>query len=135
MMKKMGCIMPLLLLFLLAGCQNDLPEPETKDISFQLEEAVQASGYSITQVDPFFVRHEVKGQDVYIECMVKGVSFRNNGAKMVLFIDGKKTKEIKQAAFIVKGLQSGTHQIKLELIKQNEHLATATKEIEVVIHE
>lgn len=132
-MKKKSYLMSLLVLFLLAGCQNDLPEPETKDVSFQLEQAVQASGYSIAQADPFFVRHQVKGRDVYIECMVKSVSFRNNGAKMVLSIDGKKTKEIKQAAFIVKGLPSGTHQLRLELIKQNEHVATATKEIEVVI--
>lgn len=132
-MRKIGYIMPLLLLFLLVGCQKDIPEPETKELSFRLEEAVQASGYSVAQVDPFFVRHQVKGHDVYVECVVKGASFRNSGAKMVLSIDGKKTKEIKQAAFIIKGLQSGTHHLKLELIKQNEHSATATKELKVVI--
>ncbi|MCQ6275145.1 hypothetical protein JMM81_09240 [Bacillus sp. V3B] len=132
-MKKMYYIMPLLLLSLLVGCQNDIPEPETKDISFQLDKAVQASGYQVVQADPFFVKHQVKGKNVYIECMVKDISFRNNGAKIVLSIDGKKNKEIKQAAFIVKELQSGTHQLKLELFKQNEHSAKAIKEIEVVI--
>lgn len=132
-MKKMCYIISLLFLFLLVGCQNDIPEPETKDTSFQMNEAVQASGYSISQIDPFFVKYQVKGHDVYVECRVKDVSFRSGDAKIVLFINGKKTKEIKQAAFVVKGLPSGTHQLKLELIKQNEHSAKAIKEMEIVI--
>ena len=38
-MKKMCYIIPSLFIFLLVGCQNDIPEPETKDISFQMNEA------------------------------------------------------------------------------------------------
>ena len=52
------------------------------------------------------MKHQVKGNDVYIECIVKDASFRNNGTKLILYIDGKKTKEINNAAFIVKGLKS-----------------------------
>jgi hypothetical protein len=132
-MKKLRVIVPLFFLLLMVACQKDIPEPQTKDTSFQSTKAVQASMNELANIDPFFVSHQVKGRDVYIECRIKDVSFRNNGTFMVLSIDGKKTKEIRNAAFIVKGLQSGTHQLKLELMKQNEHTVTTTKEFKVMI--
>ena len=64
---------------------------------------------------------------------LKDISFRNDLAIMILTIDGKKMNEINHPAFIIKGLQKGTHQIKLEIMKKNEKIASATKEFKVTI--
>ena len=132
-MKTLRFMVPLFIPIFMVACQKDLPEPETKKTSFQPYEAVQASVKGLPNVDPFFISHQVKGNDVYVECRVKDISFRNDGATMILSVDGKKTKEINQPAFIIKDLQKGTHQIKLEIIKQNESIAASTKEFKVII--
>lgn len=69
--------------------------------------------------------------------MISGISFRSNHTgnkgKMILFIDGKKTKEISSAAFIVKGLNPGTHKVKLEIVKINNQPYDLTKEFYATI--
>lgn len=122
-----------MILMLMTACGDNISDPETKDFaSLQRENAVQVSGVFAAN-DFFSVKHQVKGRDVYLECIVKGASFRNNGAKILLYVDGKKTKEINNAAFIVKGLNKGTHKIKLELMETGKQTASAEKEIEVMI--
>ncbi|WP_394232638.1 hypothetical protein [Niallia oryzisoli] len=132
-MKKMHGLIVLLLLLPLAACQKDIPEPETKDVSFYLNEAVHASAMNSAQDDSFYVKYHVRGKDVFFECIVKNASFRNHGARIVFSIDGKKTTEFHSAAFIVKDLPSGTHHAKLELFKENENVAAAVKEMEISI--
>ena len=132
-MKTLRFMVPIFFTIFMVACQKEIPEPETKDISFHSDEAILASAKELPEVDPFFISHQVKGNDVYVECRIKGVSFRNDHAIMVLTIDGKKMNEINHPAFIIKGLQKGTHQIKLEIMKKNEKRVSATKEIKVTI--
>lgn len=133
-MKKIKIIVVIVIMSILASCQKDIPEPETKKTSIKSNQVVEASSWSNNENnDPLFIRHIVKGQDVYIECIVKGASFRNNGAKIILTIDGKKQQTINSAAFVVKGLSTGQHQVKLELFKGTDEKAAANKEFEVVI--
>lgn len=122
----------LILPILMVACQKEIPEPKVKNISLYPYEAILASANKL-EVDPFFVSHQVKGNDVYVECRIKNISFRNNLALLVLTIDGKKMNEINHPAFIIKGLQKGTHQIKLEIMKKNEKNPTATREFKVTI--
>ncbi|MDE3838397.1 hypothetical protein C0966_03220 [Bacillus methanolicus] len=113
---------------LLPACHKDIPEPET-NISILPIEYVNAAGDQPVSVledggdKTFFVRHHIRGENLYIECMVSGISFRSNHTgntgKIILSIDGKKTKEISSAAFIVKGLNPGTHRVRLEVVKTN----------------
>ena len=56
----------------MVACQKEIPEPETKDISFHSYEAILASAKELRKVDPFFISHQVKGNDVYVECRIKG---------------------------------------------------------------
>ena len=119
-MKTLRLMVPLFLPIFIVACQKEIPEPETKEISFYPYEAILASAKELGKVDPFFIRHQVKGNDVYVECRIKDISFRNGLAIMVLTIDGKKMNEINHPAFVIKGLQKGTHQIKLEILKKNE---------------
>jgi hypothetical protein len=125
----------------LSACQRDIPEPE--NISIMPIEYVNAIGDQpvLAQEDDrdktFFVRHHVRGGNLYIECMIPGISFRSNQTgntgKIILSIDGKKTKEISSAAFIVKGLNKGTHRVKLEIVKTNNQPYELTKEFYVTI--
>ena len=132
-MKTLRLMVPLFFTIFMVACQKEIPEPETKNISFHSDAAILASAKGLAEVDPFFISHQVKGNDVYVECRIKDVSFRNDHAIMVLTIDGKKMNEINHPAFIIKGLQKGTHQIKLEIMKKNKKNASATKEFKVTI--
>jgi hypothetical protein len=70
----------------------------------------------------FFVSSKTKGSNVYVECILSGISFREsdrNGqkvGKLIIWLDGKKTKEVNSAAFIIKGLPPGSHEVKLEVV-------------------
>ena len=132
-MKTLRLMVPLFLPIFIVACQKEIPEPETKDISFYPYEAILASAKELGKIDPFFISHQVKGNDVYIECRIKDISFRNDLAIIILTIDGKKMNEINHPAFVIKGLQKGTHQIKLEILKKNEKISSATKEFNVTI--
>ena len=128
-MRKYGCIGSLFLLLMLTACQKDLPEPETKEFASHHNEAIQASGLVMSAGKNLLVKHQVKGNDVYVECIVKGASFRNDGTKLILYIDGKKTKEVNNAAFILKGLNQGSHKIKLDLIIKDINTASCNRRI------
>src|SRR6476620_249193 len=132
-MKTLRLMVPLILPIFIVACQKEIPEPETKDISFYPYEAILASAKELGKIDPFFISHQVKGNDVYVECRIKDISFRNDFAILILTIDGKKMNEINHPAFVIKGLQKGTHQIKLEILKKNEKISSATKEFNVTI--
>ncbi|KON89217.1 hypothetical protein AF332_22020 [Sporosarcina globispora] len=141
-MKSQKYIILLLVFFVLAACQKDLPEPETKmdADSIRNVEAASAIPAPVAESgnkDPFFVRHQVKGRDIFVECIVQDVSFRKHSSKekgkILLYINGKKKDEIHSAAFIVKGLPSGKHRIGLELIKGNNAKASSKKEFIVLI--
>jgi hypothetical protein len=70
----------------------------------------------------FFVQSSIKGNNVYVECVLSGISFREanqNGqkaGKLVIWLDGKRREEVNSAAFIIKGLSPGEHKVKLEVV-------------------
>ena len=132
-MKRLRFMVPLFIPILMVACQKEIPEPETKNISSSSYEAVPATARERALVEPFFISHQVKGNDVYVECRVKGVSFRNDLATIILTVDGKRMDDINHPAFIIKDLQKGSHHIKLEIMKKNQRLASATKEFVVTI--
>jgi hypothetical protein len=86
-----------------------------------------------------FVQYESKGNNVFVECIVTGVTFRemdeNNQktGKMIIWIDGKKSKEVSTAAFIIKDLKSGSHKLKLEVVDLHNKPYGLTKEFKVNI--
>ena len=83
-----------IILTILVSCQNDKPKPETKrEFSLVSPKQVFASSFVTEEVeDSFFVKHHVKGRDVYIECIVKGASFREKNAKIIVYIDEERRK-------------------------------------------
>ncbi|WP_017753602.1 hypothetical protein [Calidifontibacillus oryziterrae] len=74
------------------------------------------------------VKEFVKGNDVFVECVISDFTFsKRDGTKknkqgygfLQLYLNGKKIDNIYTAAFIIKGLPIGKHQIKLELVNND----------------
>jgi hypothetical protein len=100
------------------------------------------SGFNVmpsTEIPSLFVHHEIKGEQVLIECIVTGISFRETDhskgkiGKIVVWVDGKKKTEVNAAAFIVKGFSSGSHRVKLEVVNLNNESYGMAKEFVVNI--
>jgi len=124
----------------LMGFQNNMENSAQLDILPVIDlspmEDVPVTAKNEEKNDPFFVKHKVNGKEVFIECIVQGVTFRDNGAnkgKILLYVDGVKKEEISSAAFIVRGLPSGTHQLKLEVVQADDSQLQMTKEFYVTI--
>ncbi|KAA0548054.1 hypothetical protein FZW96_09995 [Bacillus sp. BGMRC 2118] len=87
------------------------------------------------------VRHNVKNKDIYVEVVVNGFTFSSKDSKqpklnegyLKVYLNGRQVDEIHQAAFILKGLPSGKHQLKLELVQNDGSSYDIQKEMEVVI--
>jgi len=124
----------------LMGFQNNMENSAQLDILPVIDlspmEDVPVTAKNEEKNDPFFVKYKVNGKEVFIECIVQGVTFRDNAAnkgKILLYVDGVKKEEISSAAFIVRGLPSGTHQLKLEVVQADDSQLQMTKEFYVTI--
>lgn len=140
-MKRFIYLYIICLFIVTAGCQRDKPKPETKFIvqtvnSLNLDD-VPVTAMAQNNKEQFFVNHQVRGKNLFIECIVPGITFRetnaSNKGSIILYIDGQKKDQISSAAFIVKGLSAGTHKIKLEVLKDNETSSIMKKEFYVTI--
>lgn len=130
------------LLLVTAGCQRDKPKPETKFYvqtvnTLKNLDDVPVTAMALNNKEQFFVNHQVRGKNLFIECIVPGITFRDTNAAnkgiIILYVNGKKKENISSAAFIVKGLSSGTHRIKLEVLKDRETAPMMKKEFYVTI--
>lgn len=87
------------------------------------------------------IRHHVKDRNVYIEVVISPFQFKkptqskkvNGEGHVHLFLNGKKVDEIYQAAFIVKGLPPGKHQLKVEIVHNDHSPYPIAKEFDVDI--
>lgn len=140
----------IILLFFLAGiisgCQKDLSKLETKpkidsmdQLSYFHSEIVPVYKQNLKEIPSLFVQHKIKGNQILVECIINGVSFRESDhskqkiGKMIVWVDGKKNSEVTSAAFIIKGLSPGVHKLKLEVVKLNSEPYGLTKEFIVNI--
>ena len=92
---------------------------------------------AITQVhDDFQVGFSTKGTSVFVDCYTREYSFTPNSEKplasVFVYVDGEKINEMKTAAFIIKDLSQGKHQIKVDLIDEQKQ-TTYTKKFSVHI--
>lgn len=124
-----------------------MPKPETKpkiiaiDQSSHLQaDIVPVYNQNLREIPSLFVQHKTNGNQVLVECIVNGVSFRESDhskqkiGKMIVWVDGKRNTEVTSAAFIIKDLRPGGHKIKLEVVKLTNEPYGLTKEFMVNIH-
>jgi len=82
----------------------------------------QVSSQINHQQPALFVHYRTRGDRVFVSCVVDGVSFREMDhpkqkiGKMIVWIDGRKYREVSQAAFVIKQLPPGRHLIKLDVV-------------------
>ncbi|MEH7177298.1 hypothetical protein [Neobacillus vireti] len=91
------------------------------------------------QSPSLFVQSKTKDNNVFVECIVTGISFRESDqkfqkvGKFVVWLDGKRSQEVNSAAFIIKDLSPGRHEIKLEVVDLNNKPYGLTNEFMVNI--
>jgi hypothetical protein len=129
----------MLMLIYLTACQRDIPEPETKGLSFINPLTVVAAENNSDRNAPFYVHYFTKDNQLFVECIVGNYSFRNQpvkgkqSGKLIVYIDGNKYREVSSAAFIIRDLSSGEHKIKLSVINKNGQPTGLEKEFSVKI--
>lgn len=141
MVKCIVHIFLLMLFIVLAGCQRDIPEPESdqdKSSGPILENNEVRAVASSLQSSPFEVRYQITGGNVLIECKLHEVSFRRDHpnkqiGKMEVSVDGKKMKEVDSPVFIIKGLSPGNHTITLQVVDLMNHPYPLKKELQIVM--
>jgi len=120
----------LIAILIMAACRNEIPEPEA--LSAKAEDSIRI------QMKDMTVRHHVRGQSVYIECVAPGISFSDKGpadrkGKIRVYIDGKLEGEQQTAAFILKGLEKGDRHVKLDIVTLDNQSYGISKEFFVNI--
>ena len=133
------------LLFVSTGCVEDKPKPESnvEIVPMQVADLKQDSIEVIVHQQKSLeltIKHHVRNQDVYVECYIphftfkeKGGNKRNGEGHIDVFVDGKKVNEMNTAAFIIKGLEKGVHEMRLEVIHNDSSSYDLTKTIEFTI--
>jgi hypothetical protein len=123
-LQKRHIILFLFLFVVLGACGNDKPAPETVVFAMTNQENKL-----------FQVKHDVKGKDVLIECIVADFPFRKgtNGGHINVYLNGQKVNEIYTAAFMMRGLPTGKHVIRLELVYNDGKITGLSHEFAVTI--
>ncbi|MCA1053391.1 hypothetical protein LCM10_00230 [Rossellomorea aquimaris] len=125
-MKKIICLM--LMLMVVSGCKDDMPEPETFSFSHKAHAKESLS-----------IKHIVQGNQVFIECIVPDVTFTSSrkGAKKGKIIVTSNTnglyKEFYTAAFVVRNLPKGNHILTVEVVSPGNKSLGIKKQLYVTI--
>ncbi|RFU71150.1 hypothetical protein D0469_04220 [Peribacillus saganii] len=127
-----------ILLLSCAGCGRQIPEPENLIENLaKVPSAPNAEASQLGDAEKFIVRHFVRGNDVFVECIIKDFSFtrqdEQQSGKLIVSVDGKRKEEIQTAAFIIKGVDKGPHTIKLELVDEKNRPYSIEKEFKIHI--
>jgi hypothetical protein len=145
MLKKYIGLFILPFLLTTVGCTNDKPHPETNTRVIPVKvEGVRNIPYvevsTMQNQRSIDVKHQIKANDVYVECIVSNFTFTKDKEKNVdgeghieLFLNGEKVDEISTAAFIIKELPFGNHTIRLELVHNNSMKYNISQDFKVSI--
>jgi hypothetical protein len=128
-MKKILFI--IIVLLMMSACGMNEADEFNNVTVIPLDNPSDTNAVEVTAQDQtrsLTVRYDVKDNNVFVECIVPNFNFSkenvNTKAKdgeghIHLFVNGKKVTKIYKAAFIIKGLPKGKHQIKIEVAHNN----------------
>lgn len=88
------------------------------------------------------INYKVKGRDVFVECIIPGFTFNTNERNRAIkgeghihvYLNGKKFQDVHQAAFVLKDLPIGKHEIMLKFVQNNNKPYNYTKSFLVSIN-
>ncbi|OAT73479.1 MULTISPECIES: hypothetical protein [Parageobacillus] len=83
----------------------------------------------------FHVKHDVKGNNVLIECIAPSFPFQNgtDGGHVNVYVNGQKVNEVYTAAFMLRGLPAGKHVVRIELVYNDGKITGLSHEFTVTI--
>ncbi|WP_142385601.1 hypothetical protein [Metabacillus schmidteae] len=128
----------------LSGCVEDKPRPEgnASVVPLQILDTSQSAieAVSLKQSEKLVVHHHVSGQNIYVECFIPSFTFKEKGGSkvdgeghIIVYVDGERVDEISTAAFILKGLKQGKHQLAVEVVHNDSTRYNLEKSWEVYI--
>ena len=81
------------------------------------------------------VKHDVKGNNVLIECIAPSFPFQNgtDGGHVNVYVNGQKVNEVYTAAFMLRGLPTGKHMVRIELVYNDGKITGLSHEFTVTI--
>lgn len=133
------------ILFVTTGCVEDKPKPESNveivpiKVADLKRESIEVAVHQQPNLE-LAIKHHIHNQDVYVECYIphfifkeKGGDKRNGEGHIEIFVDNKKMSEMNTAAFIIKGLEKGGHEMRLEVIHNDSSSYELNKTIEFTI--
>ncbi|MGG3842491.1 hypothetical protein [Anoxybacillus kestanbolensis] len=92
------------------------------------------------QKQALFVKHHVKGNNVFVECVVDQFTFtkgkhpkKDGQGRIHIYVNGKRVSETTTAAFVIRGLPVGKHTIRLELVHNDASKYDVSHEFTVTI--
>ncbi|THE14357.1 hypothetical protein E1I69_03530 [Bacillus timonensis] len=87
------------------------------------------------------VEHHVRGNDVYLECIIPNFTFKQSGGQkrdgeghLNVIVDGKRIEKVSTAAFIIKGLSKGEHTLTIQVVHNDLTKYPLEHKIHVQIH-
>lgn len=139
-------VLAIIAIIQITGCQKDVPKPETKTGLNQLRGIERMKALNVLASKPLTsnepslsVQYQTKGQNVFVECVMTGISFREsdlpkqNVGKIVIWVDGQRQQEATAAVFIIKQLSVGSHHLRLEVVDLKNKPYGVSKDFTVTI--
>ncbi|MCT2344171.1 hypothetical protein NQZ71_15480 [Niallia taxi] len=125
-------------LFLLNGCNHDVPDPEVKEKGqAKAQEAQNETVSAVAMPKDVTVHTLVKGNNLYVDCKAATISFREDSdketGKIMLSLDGKPAGVFNSAAFVVRNVATGQHHAHLKIVN-NKGTNVFEKEFNVIIN-
>ncbi len=128
--------------WVLAGCTEHKPRPEgsVSIVPLGILETTHSAIEVVSQTKNLVVDHHVSGQNIYVECFIPSFTFKEKGGTkvegeghMLIYVDGERVDEISTAAFIVKGLEKGKHQLVVEVVHNDSSPYNLKKSMDVYV--
>lgn len=124
-MKKSMMIIICLFTLALGGCKEDQQKPESEGASgVEVMEVLSTNTTSDNKVISMTIHHSVKGQNIYLECIITpNFNFKENSdtkkqgeGQVVVYLDNKKWGSFAKGAFILRDVPKGKHNLKVKLV-------------------
>ncbi|SFE41957.1 hypothetical protein [Alteribacillus iranensis] len=85
--------------------------------------SVQAANMKGIKQENWSLQYKLKNQDLYVECIIPDFSLtkemKENGGYLLIKMNGQKTAEMHQAAFMLKNMPPGEHTMEIIPVEHN----------------
>ena len=114
-----------LVTLVLGGCKEDQQKPESEGVSgVEVIEVLSTNTTSENKDISMTIHHSVKGEDIYLECIItpnfefkeKGDIKKQGEGKVVVYLNNKKWGSFAKGAFILKDVPEGKHNLTVKLL-------------------